>query len=204
MTTSETTPPKKTTESSGDRAVLLQSAISFLNDPKVQSAPLTRKIAFLESKGLNSTEIQEAIAAASSPSTQPLQNTYAYPQQPHYTPYYGQQQRPLTSDWKVWVILFLASGQLGYTLYKATKVDPFPRLTEESTILTNTKEMVDILVQNRRSVRDSRRGGGRIRRVPKGDRFRAAKARNVVQGNTRSAQYHPRDDQRGRNIEPSG
>ena len=131
MTTGET-PPKKATESTGDRAVLLQSAISFLNDPKVQSAPLTRKIAFLESKGLNSTEIQESIAVASSPSTQPIQSAYASPQQPNYTPYYGQQQqRPLTSDWKVWVILFLASGQLGYTLYKATKGDSPPQLSQK-------------------------------------------------------------------------
>jgi anthranilate phosphoribosyltransferase len=41
----------------------LESAISFLQDPKVSGSPLTQQIAFLESKGLSPTEIQQALAS---------------------------------------------------------------------------------------------------------------------------------------------
>ncbi|KAI9310796.1 peroxisomal membrane anchor protein conserved region-domain-containing protein [Dichotomocladium elegans] len=44
------------------REDLIQSAVSFLTDPKVQSAALAKKISFLESKGMTSEEIEEAMA----------------------------------------------------------------------------------------------------------------------------------------------
>ncbi|RKP04385.1 peroxisomal membrane anchor protein conserved region-domain-containing protein [Thamnocephalis sphaerospora] len=43
------------------REDLLQSAVNFLKDPKVQSASMGKKVSFLESKGLTSEEIQEAV-----------------------------------------------------------------------------------------------------------------------------------------------
>ncbi|CAO0794610.1 unnamed protein product [Mucor circinelloides] len=46
------------------REELITSAISFLSDPKVQSAPLAKKVSFLESKGMTSEEIEEAMARA--------------------------------------------------------------------------------------------------------------------------------------------
>ena len=50
------------------RSDLLQNAILFLNDPKVQTSTLTSKIEFLQSKGLNENEIQEAMRLAAAPS----------------------------------------------------------------------------------------------------------------------------------------
>ncbi|KAI8979854.1 peroxisomal membrane anchor protein conserved region-domain-containing protein [Mycotypha africana] len=44
------------------REELITSAVSFLSDPKVQSAPLAKKVSFLESKGMTSEEIEEAMS----------------------------------------------------------------------------------------------------------------------------------------------
>ncbi|TPX43196.1 hypothetical protein SeMB42_g04824 [Synchytrium endobioticum] len=46
----------------GKREDAVQSAVRFLKDPKVVASPLARKIAFLESKGLSSAEIEEAVS----------------------------------------------------------------------------------------------------------------------------------------------
>ena len=54
--------------SSSKRQDLLQNAILFLNDPKVQSSSLTSRITFLESKGLAELEIQEALRQAATSS----------------------------------------------------------------------------------------------------------------------------------------
>lgn len=43
---------------------LINSAVSFLNDANVASSPLTKKVEFLESKGLNQQEIEEALNRA--------------------------------------------------------------------------------------------------------------------------------------------
>lgn len=51
------------------REDLISSAISFLSDPKVQSAPLAKKVSFLESKGMTSEEIEEAMARVNGKST---------------------------------------------------------------------------------------------------------------------------------------
>jgi peroxin-14 len=48
------------------REDLLHNAILFLNDPQVQTSSLASKISFLEGKGLNEDEIQEAIRRARS------------------------------------------------------------------------------------------------------------------------------------------
>jgi peroxin-14 len=51
------------------RQDLIQNAILFLQDPKTQSSPLTSKIEFLQAKGLNESEIQDALSRASSSSS---------------------------------------------------------------------------------------------------------------------------------------
>jgi peroxin-14 len=57
---------------STQRVELINSAITFLNDPKVKDATLANKISFLESKGLTPSEIQTALNSASSPGTLPV------------------------------------------------------------------------------------------------------------------------------------
>ncbi|CAG8499454.1 2708_t:CDS:2 [Acaulospora colombiana] len=43
------------------RQDLVKSAVNFLKDPQVQNSPLQKRVAFLESKGLTTNEIEEAI-----------------------------------------------------------------------------------------------------------------------------------------------
>ncbi|KAI8927438.1 peroxisomal membrane anchor protein conserved region-domain-containing protein, partial [Entophlyctis helioformis] len=43
---------------------LVASAVRFLKDPKVQAAPLAKRISFLETKGMTSAEIETALAQA--------------------------------------------------------------------------------------------------------------------------------------------
>ncbi|CAO3598761.1 unnamed protein product [Absidia cylindrospora] len=66
------------------REDLISSALNFLNDPKVQTAALTKKVSFLESKGMTAEEIEEAMARAngkapSSTSSAPGGHSYAQP-----------------------------------------------------------------------------------------------------------------------------
>lgn len=57
------------------RAEMIDTAVRFLKNPKVMGAPISRKVAFLESKGLTSAEVAAALAqtegGASTAATQP-------------------------------------------------------------------------------------------------------------------------------------
>ncbi|KAH6595896.1 hypothetical protein BASA61_003650 [Batrachochytrium salamandrivorans] len=46
------------------REDLVANAVKFLRDPKVQTAPLAKRLAFLETKGMTSAEIEAALARA--------------------------------------------------------------------------------------------------------------------------------------------
>jgi hypothetical protein len=61
------------------RENLVSNAMTFLSSPSVQSAPLVRKVAYLETKGLTNEEITEALRRVGSPSTlpAPLSSTIA-------------------------------------------------------------------------------------------------------------------------------
>lgn len=48
---------------------LVASAVSFLRDPNVSTSPLDKKIEFLQSKGLNQEEIEEAMKRANAPTS---------------------------------------------------------------------------------------------------------------------------------------
>ena len=93
--------------SSSNRQDLVQNAILFLNDPKVQSSTLASKISFLETKGLNEAEIQEALARApkevtsgeSSFARRSPYDTAAYGP-PRYGYEYGVVPPPPRRDWR--------------------------------------------------------------------------------------------------------
>jgi len=95
---------------SSNRQDLMQNAILFLNDPKVQSSTLTSRITFLESKGLNEHEIQEALRQASSAQTSSFEPSSAPPPPPGVPSHgrsaygYGQVQglrpEPPKRDWR--------------------------------------------------------------------------------------------------------
>ena len=48
------------------RTELITTALNFLNDPQVKSAPLSKRLAFLEGKGLTQEEIDLAIIKSNS------------------------------------------------------------------------------------------------------------------------------------------
>lgn len=103
---------------------MLKSAVSFLSDPKVQSAPLAKKIAFLESKGMTSEEIEEAMARVNGKSTAVTTTTttagpVAYPA--------GVMQAPpvparASYDWRDVFIATVMAGSVGYGVWHLAKV----------------------------------------------------------------------------------
>ncbi|QRV76301.1 peroxisomal membrane anchor protein (Pex14) [Ceratobasidium sp. AG-Ba] len=99
-----------------DRQELVKNAVKFLSDPQIQSAPLTKRISFLESKGLTNTEIEEAIAesASSSTASRPALN-YSVPQSGFHGAGILTTSPPVPQrDWRDYFIMALVSGGLVY------------------------------------------------------------------------------------------
>lgn len=121
---------------------LINSAVSFLKDPQVGGSPLTKKVEFLESKGLNQEEIEEALKRAndnstttssssssssvassnlsnttSSPSYQLQQQQQVYSQPP--IDYYNVVPPPVPEkSWKDYFIMATATAGVTYGLYQ--------------------------------------------------------------------------------------
>jgi peroxin-14 len=108
------------------REDLVSSAVQFLADPAVQQSPVTKRVAFLESKGLNSEEIDEALRRAnnvSSSSSSPSQHPPPVPAQPGYIAQQRTQPPRLPErDWRDWFIMAVVSGGVGYGMYFLAKV----------------------------------------------------------------------------------
>ncbi|KAF2473286.1 uncharacterized protein BDR25DRAFT_302241 [Lindgomyces ingoldianus] len=120
------------------REDLIVSAVSFLQDPSVASAPLEKRIAFLQSKNLTQEEIDLSLArAAEDPSHSSSQtpqastpSSYAYRQPPPppaygaYPPGYWQQPpppEPPKRDWRDYFIMATVMGGVSYGLYFTAK-----------------------------------------------------------------------------------
>ncbi|KAF2687410.1 hypothetical protein K458DRAFT_386234 [Lentithecium fluviatile CBS 122367] len=121
------------------REDLIVSAVSFLQDPSVASAPVEKRIAFLQSKNLTQEEIDISLARTaedpshpSSPSPQsPPASNYAYRPQsaaPAYGNYsppgYWQQPpppEPPKRDWRDYFIMATVMGGISYGLYFTAK-----------------------------------------------------------------------------------
>ncbi|PGH23338.1 hypothetical protein AJ80_02591 [Polytolypa hystricis UAMH7299] len=124
------------------REDLISSAVTFLQDPSVASAPHDKKLSFLQSKNLTQEEIEIALARAgagdesSSAVTQSPPQNAGYNQQPTYRPqpppnqaygYGGQWQATQPPpelprrDWRDWFIMATVMGGVGYGLYFVTK-----------------------------------------------------------------------------------
>lgn len=110
---------------------MVQSAVSFLSDPKVHSSSVAQRIAFLESKGLSSQEIDEALrqvglggGGGGEPNRGPAnysqqRSPYAAVQQ-QYPPY--AQQPAASRDWRDWFIMAVVSGAVGYGVIALARV----------------------------------------------------------------------------------
>ncbi|KAJ0424114.1 peroxisomal membrane anchor protein conserved region-domain-containing protein [Aspergillus carlsbadensis] len=121
------------------REELISSAVTFLQDPSVASAPIEKRTSFLQSKNLTKEEIDVALArtgedpsavvssTTSSPSTYqsaPQQAVYRPPPPGYGYPPYGQWQSPPESprrDWRDWFIMATVMGGVGYGLYFVAK-----------------------------------------------------------------------------------
>lgn len=111
---------------------LIKSAVSFLNDANVASAPIAKKVEFLETKGLNQEEIEEALkrAAGGNEKSQALSSTssngsgqtydrnYSVPQQPPID-YYNVAPPALPErTWKDYFIMATATCGVAYGAYQ--------------------------------------------------------------------------------------
>ncbi|WVQ72715.1 hypothetical protein IAR50_002275 [Cryptococcus sp. DSM 104548] len=134
-------------EQSSDRQELLQNAVLFLNDPKVQSSSLISRIQFLESKGLTEPEIQQALnQAAGEPSVQAAGLGIgsgagnAPPERPREpAPRYRYQQayavapEPPGRDWRDLFIMAMISGGVVYGITALARKYLVPHLRPPST-----------------------------------------------------------------------
>src|SRR5215470_17660130 len=99
------------------REDLVSSALTFLSDPDVQNAPLAKRLAFLESKGLTQEEVTEVLNRLNNPQS-PLSTTpTSAPPVPQYSPYgnpYGQAPEAPARDWRDWFIMAVVSSGVTY------------------------------------------------------------------------------------------
>ncbi|KAF9092225.1 peroxisomal membrane protein pex14 [Mortierella sp. GBA35] len=126
---------------SGKREDILASAVKFLQDPKVQASSLGKKVAFLESKGLTSEEIEEAMQRANGTAPSSAAGTVStavvpgHPQQQQQMmPYPGQQVMmappplPPKYDWKDMFIAAVVAGGFSYGMWQVAKKVIGPKL----------------------------------------------------------------------------
>ncbi|KAK0208284.1 peroxisomal membrane anchor protein conserved region-domain-containing protein [Desarmillaria ectypa] len=112
--------------STPDRQELLRNAVAFLSDPKSQASPLAQRIQFLESKGLNSQEIDIALRQSSNTSA-PVSYPAPYPVSPFPTV-------PSTQwDWRDYFITAVVSGTITYGAVTLFKKYLLPHLQPPST-----------------------------------------------------------------------
>ncbi|CCE82917.1 Piso0_002680 [Millerozyma farinosa CBS 7064] len=109
---------------------LINSAVSFLNDVNVASAPIAKKVEFLESKGLNSEEIEEALkraggneksqaltSSSSNGNGQSYNRNYSVPQQPPIDYYNVAPPAVPERTWKDYFIMATATCGVAYGAY---------------------------------------------------------------------------------------
>lgn len=109
---------------------LVASAVLFLKDPNVLGSPLNKKIEFLQTKGLNEQEIEEALSRASTSasssvatssattqSSSAVSPTGSYLQAPPLD-YYGFQPQLPERTWKDYFIMATATAGVTYGLYQ--------------------------------------------------------------------------------------
>lgn len=108
---------------------LINSAVSFLGDSNVSSSPLTKKVEFLESKGLNQQEIEEALRRANrqgSSSQESSNNTHqqvpqqsqAMVNQPPIDYYNVSPPQVPDRTWKDYFIMATATAGVTYGMYQ--------------------------------------------------------------------------------------
>ena len=117
------------------REELVASAVSFLADPKVAASPITKKIAFLESKGLTGEEVQQALNVAQSSKDVTISRgnissgaeAYQYPvahltKTPPPLPPQSYAPYAVRRDWRDWFIMAVLTSGVSWLMFIFTKV----------------------------------------------------------------------------------
>lgn len=99
------------------RQELVQSAINFLKDPQVLNSPLQKRVAFLETKGLTSDEIEEALRQVKGGSS-----SVAAPPSPSNQIVIAQPPPVSRMDWRDFFIAAVLIGGIGYAIVEVAKV----------------------------------------------------------------------------------
>lgn len=128
-----------------DRKPLFDSAVSFLSDPSVKDAPLTKKIEFLQSKGLTQQEVELALKESRQEHQTFAQNVNnsnsrnsnnagtAVREFDRDSLMYEAVPPPLPRrDWKDYFIMATATAGLFYGVYEVTKRYIVPNILPES------------------------------------------------------------------------
>ncbi|CAR25550.1 hypothetical protein ZYGR_0A01150 [Zygosaccharomyces rouxii] len=135
-----------------DRKPLFDSAVSFLSDPSVKDAPLTKKIEFLQSKGLTQQEVELALKKSQQDHEMLSQNvnnssTATVAREPDRgSLMYEAVPPPLPRrDWKDYFIMATATAGLFYGVYEVTKRYVIPNILPEaqSKLEQDKKEIQD-------------------------------------------------------------
>lgn len=108
------------------REDLVQSAVAFLKDPQAATAPLAKRIEFLESKDMTPEEIEEAMKRANGGAPTQTHQGAAGPAVPYGQPvapgYAFQSPPPLPQrDWKDIFIMATVTAGVGVGLYTVAK-----------------------------------------------------------------------------------
>ncbi|KAI5954361.1 PEX14 [Candida jiufengensis] len=163
---------------------LINSAVTFLKDPNVASSPLTKKIEFLESKGLNQQEIEEALKRVNEPSTTTASSSSTSTSTPTQSQYSSQPSLPLDyynvappipeRSWKDYFIMATATVGVTYGLYQVISkylvpsiIPPSQSSIEQDKEVINeeflkidkileqlTKEQEEIKISNEEKIKD--------------------------------------------------
>ncbi|ODV93436.1 hypothetical protein PACTADRAFT_46289 [Pachysolen tannophilus NRRL Y-2460] len=142
------------------REDLIESAVQFLNDPSVIDSPLNKRIEFIESKGLNQEEIQEAIRRSQETKNDKGQRLNRTPVATNDTGslnnpqmlndyYYYSNPPPLPErNWKDYFIMATTTVGVSYGLYQVVKKYVIPNILPPSkTQLEKDKEAIDLEFQ---------------------------------------------------------
>ncbi|QLL30426.1 hypothetical protein HG536_0A02430 [Torulaspora globosa] len=118
-----------------DRKDLFESAVSFLGDASVKEAPLTKKIEFLQSKGLTQEEVELALREAQEKSGGKRTGT-TYRELSgarHDESVYEAMPPPIPRrDWKDYFVMATATAGLLYGVYEITRRYVIPNLLPDS------------------------------------------------------------------------
>lgn len=131
---------------------LIVSAIAFLKDPNVSGSPLTKKVEFLESKGLNQQEIEESLRRVNEPvskttsSNQSVQSTNPAPTNNYVPPidYYNSPPALPDRSWKDYFIMATATVGVTYGLYQVVNKYLIPSIIPPSqSSIEKDKQKID-------------------------------------------------------------